>query len=208
MIDPAILAIFIPTFFFVSVTPGMCMTLSLTLGMTVGVRRALWMMAGELVGVGLVSASAVIGVAALMMKAPEAFTAFKYVGGGYLVFLGVRLGLSRGRMAVHLAPQDAPRVYTARALVLQGFVTAVANPKAWAFMVSLLPPFIDPARALAPQLSILLGIILATEFVCLLLYASGGRSLRRFLDKSGNVRMINRIAGALMVLVGIWLIWI
>jgi hypothetical protein len=34
--NPAVLAIFIPTFFFVSITPGMCMTLALTMGMSIG----------------------------------------------------------------------------------------------------------------------------------------------------------------------------
>ena len=47
----ALLSAFIPTFFVVSITPGMCMTLALSLGITIGVKRALWMMAGELVGV-------------------------------------------------------------------------------------------------------------------------------------------------------------
>ena len=61
-IDPAILAPFVPTFFFVSVTPGMCMTLAMTLGMSLGVRRTLHMMWGELVGVGLVSVLSVVGV--------------------------------------------------------------------------------------------------------------------------------------------------
>ena len=51
MIDVAALAVFIPTFFFVSITPGMCMTLAMTLGMSIGVRRTLWMMIGELLGV-------------------------------------------------------------------------------------------------------------------------------------------------------------
>ncbi len=51
MQDYALLVAFIPTFFFVSVTPGMCMTLAMTLGMSIGVRRTLWMMLGELVGV-------------------------------------------------------------------------------------------------------------------------------------------------------------
>ncbi len=37
MIESSVLTIFIPTFFFVSVTPGMCMTLALTMGMTIGV---------------------------------------------------------------------------------------------------------------------------------------------------------------------------
>ena len=62
----------ITTFFFVSVTPGMCMTLALTLGMTVGLRRTMWMMAGELVGVGLVVVLSMLGVAALVL--PVSYT--------------------------------------------------------------------------------------------------------------------------------------
>ncbi|MGL6117573.1 hypothetical protein [Plesiomonas sp.] len=54
-------------------------------------------------------------------------------------------------------------------------------------------------------MSVLVGIIMITEFSCLVLYASGGRTLRHFLQKSGNVRLMNRIAGSLMLLVGIWL---
>ena len=69
----ALLFALIPTFFFVSVTPGMCMTLALTLGMTVGIRRTMWMMLGELFGVGLVAVSVVIGVAALIVQYPQLF---------------------------------------------------------------------------------------------------------------------------------------
>ena len=42
MIDTTLLAVFIPTFLFVSATPGMCMTLAMTMGMTIGVKRTLW----------------------------------------------------------------------------------------------------------------------------------------------------------------------
>ena len=48
----ALLSMFIPTFFFVSITPGMCMTLALSLGMSIGYQRTLWMMLGEVIGVG------------------------------------------------------------------------------------------------------------------------------------------------------------
>lgn len=51
----SLLAAFIPTFLLVSATPGMCMTLAMTLGMSIGVRRTLWMMLGELTGVALVA---------------------------------------------------------------------------------------------------------------------------------------------------------
>ncbi len=90
-------------------------------------------------------------------------------------------------------------------MALQGFVTAVANPKGWAFFVALLPPFLDASRSLGGQLAVLIAIILLIEFLCLLLYAAGGKGLRRMLGESGNVRLLNRIAGTLMVGVGVWL---
>ena len=57
MLNWSLLSVFVPTFFLVSLTPGMCMTLAMTLGMTQGVKRTLWMMVGELLGVGLVAVS-------------------------------------------------------------------------------------------------------------------------------------------------------
>ena len=203
-IDPAILALFIPTFFFVSVTPGMCMTLAMTLGMSLGVRRTLHMMWGELLGVGLVSVLSVVGVAAVMLHTPLLFSLFKYVGGGYLLWLGLQMWRSRGKLALS-ATAEQRRDSGALALALQGFITAIANPKGWAFMVSLLPPFINAAKPMAPQIGALVALILVIEFSCLMLYASGGRTLRHFLAKSGNVTLMNRIAGSLMLFVGVWL---
>ncbi|RSM23574.1 threonine transporter RhtB [Aeromonas salmonicida] len=203
-IDPAILALFVPTFFFVSVTPGMCMTLAMTLGMSLGVRRTLHMMWGELVGVALVSVLSVIGVAAVMLNYPTLFSAFKYVGGAYLIWLGIQMWQAKGKMAI---PADLSAGQETRplGLAMQGFVTAIANPKGWAFMVSLLPPFINAAKPMTPQISALVALILVIEFSCLLLYAGGGRTLRHFLAKSGNVTLMNRIAGSLMFGVGVWL---
>ena len=203
--NTALLGMFIPTFFFVSITPGMCMTLALTLGMSVGYKRTLWMMAGELVGVGLVAVAAVLGIAAVMLNYPWLFVALKLIGGSYLFYLGVQMWRSRGKLAINMeeatqAPQSDGD------LVVQGFVTAIANPKGWAFMISLLPPFIDQSVALAPQLVILVSIILCFEFLCMTLYATGGKGLKRVLGHSQNVRLMNRIAGTLMMGVGVWLL--
>ena len=204
LINVSLLALFIPTFFFVSITPGMCMTLAMTMGMTIGIRRTFWMMWGELIGVGVVSVAAVVGVAAVMLQYPTLFTFFKYLGGAYLFYLGIQMWRSKGRMALTTESQQT-FVERGLDLALQGFVTAIANPKGWAFMISLLPPFINPNQPVAPQLTVLLLIILSTEFLCLVLYASGGLTLRKFLEKGGNLRLINRIAGSLMMGVGIWL---
>lgn len=205
--DFSVLALFVSTFFFVSITPGMCMTLALTLGMSIGVRRTLWMMIGELLGVATVAVSAVLGIAALMLQYPEAFRVFKYCGGTYLAWLGIQMWRARGGMAMQ-PPEErdgAAPLPKRRALVVQGFVTAVANPKGWAFFIALLPPFIDDQRSLLPQLSVLIAIILLLETLCMLIYAGGGRTLSGLLRRGENVRLVNRIAGSLMLGVGGWL---
>ena len=138
MPDLAILAVFIPTFFFVSITPGMCMTLAMTLGMSVGVRRTLWMMIGEVIGVALVAIAAVIGVASVMLNYPSVFQVFKWAGGAYLAYLGIEMCFAHDKVTT----EDNPTLTSRGKLASQGFITAIANPKGWAFMVTLLPPFI------------------------------------------------------------------
>ena len=200
-----LLSLFIPTFIVVSATPGMCMTLAMTLGMTIGVRRTLWMMVGELVGVALVAVAGVVGVAAVMLRYPTFFVVLKIIGGLYLCWLGIQLWRSCGRMAVHEEGMAERRTTGRYELMVQGFVTAVANPKGWAFIISLLPPFIDSTLPLLPQLSMLVLVILVIEFCFLLFYAQGGKSLRALLQRKGNVQKLNRVAGTMMFGVGLWL---
>lgn len=204
MLNWALIVAFVPTFLFVSFTPGMCMTLSMTLGITVGVKRALWMMLGELVGVAIVAICAVVGVAAIMLGAPIIFTAFKWLGGLYLGWLGLQMWRSKGKMAIPTEARVENNV-SPKTLITQGFITAIANPKGWAFFMVLLPPFIDDSLPMPMQLSVLVLMILTIEFVALLSYASGGQTLSRLLAKSSNVKLLNRISGTLMIGVAFWL---
>ena len=78
------------------------MILSLTMGMTVGLKRALWMMGGELIGLGLIAVSAVVGVATIMKSYPAIFIVFKLIGGLYITWLGVQMWISKGKMVINL----------------------------------------------------------------------------------------------------------
>lgn len=180
------------------------MTLSMTLGMSIGVRRTLWMIIGELLGVGLVAIAALSGVAAIMLLYPMIFTVIKLAGGAYLFYLGIQLWRSKGKMALSL--DDSASMSKSRLeLALQGFVTATTNPKGWAFFIALLPPFIHSSEHIAAQAASLISIMLSLEFACLLMYATGGRFLSQKLQRQGNVSLVNRIAGSLMIGVAIWL---
>ncbi|MGQ0620741.1 MAG: LysE family translocator [Panacagrimonas sp.] len=200
--DPTRLIAFSASFFLVALSPGLCMTLAMSLGISIGVRRSLWMMAGELTGIALVGASAVLGVAALLLKAPTVFAVFKWVGAAYLLHMGWQTWRAEPPRPEPLAG-DHRR--TRSSLIVQGFITAAANPKAWAFFVALLPPFVDQGRLLAPQLLALLSLMLIIEFTCLLIYARGGQALSEQLHRHGKARWLNYIAGSQMMGVGIWL---
>lgn len=198
-----LMSLFIPTFFLVSITPGMCMLLALTLGMSIGVRKTMYMMIGELVGVAIVGAAAALGVATLMLQLPQAFIVLKLAGGAYLIWLGYQMWCSRGRLVLTEGEEKAAPAPLE--LMFNGFITAVANPKGWAFFITLLPSFLNKSMPLAPQLSSMIAIIMVLEFTAMMLYASGGKALRHLLMNKNNVRLLNRISGTLMIAVGIWL---
>lgn len=91
------------------------------------------------------------------------------------------------------------------ALISQGFVTAIANPKGWAFMLSILPPFIDATQPITFQLMALVSIIMLSEFICMLIYATGGKGLKTLLNRGNNIKWMNAISGSLLIGVGVWL---
>jgi len=204
MIDFTLVSLFIPTMLLISITPGMCMTLAMTLGLSIGVKRTLWMMVGEVLGVALVAISAVLGVSVVMLKFPLLFSLIKFGGAAYLLFLGINMWRSKGKLSLALngtSPVDIKKT----TLLNQGFITAIANPKGWAFMISLLPPFINKAYAMPLQLTVLVLIIMISEFICMMLYATGGRTVGKLITEQKNVKMMNKISGSLMVAVAIWL---
>lgn len=178
------------------------MTLSLSLGIRIGVRRTLWMMGGELAGVALVALAALAGVATLVSSAPNAFTVAKLLGAAYLIWCAFQAW----RVPVDMAVGGSQAIVSRRQLISQGFITAISNPKAWIFIAALLPPFIDPEKPFLPQASILLSTMISIEFICLLIYAAGGRVLRDYLGSRGLGQWLNRIAAGLMAGVACWLI--
>jgi len=161
----------------------------------------MWMMLGELFGVGLVAGAAVIGVAAIMVNLPALFSLLKFGGAAYLIYIGINIIRSSAKFEL----QQDVAVSSRTQLILQGFLTAIANPKGWVFMVSFLPPFIDIERPMALQLVGLIAVIIVIEFSSLMIYATGGKSLKTMLANGNHLTLLNKLSGVLMIGVGIWL---
>ena len=145
--DPQTLIAFALTFSLIAFSPGLCMTLAMTLGISIGVKRTLWMMIGELSGISVVGASAIFGNAALMLQYPQVFDVALYAAAVYLVWTALRTW----RASADVKVSGRGVGMSNRQLIAAGFITATSNPKAWIFDASLLPTFINPDQASCPR---------------------------------------------------------
>ena len=201
-IDFSLLYFFIPIFFVISITPGLCMTLALAMGLTIGVGNTMKMMVGELTGVLIVAGISVGGGGAIISLFPTALIILKYAGGIYLIFVGYQMINSRGSLALNFDGNHSFEINFIK-LSTQGFITAVANPKGWAFFIAMAPAFIDYKVAILPQMSAMIIIILVIEFFSLMIYALCGHALGLIIRNQNNFRLINSISGFLMIGVGV-----
>jgi threonine/homoserine/homoserine lactone efflux protein len=97
--------------------------------------------------------AAALGLSALLASSALAFAVVKYVGAGYLIYIGVRRILSRA--ATPGAQMELPRRSLGR-LYRDGFIVNLLNPKTALFFLAFLPQFVDPSRgAVASQIAFL-----------------------------------------------------
>ena len=197
-----LILLFIPTIAAISFTPGLCMTLAFTLGLSIGYRRTLWMMAGELTGVTTVFGATFWSLGWLLSRDIIYFQIISLIGGTYLLYLAARLF---NETPEQLEARNLENT-RASALALLGFVTAVSNPKGWAFLLALLPGFVAADTALLPQFAIMLAIMLTTEFFSMTAYATGGQWLATRLSNSQGLLNANRVAASMLGLAALWVL--
>jgi len=196
------LSSFLFTFFVISISPGLCMTLALSLGIKYGIRGTIPMMGGELIGVATVAAASVYGVASFMLAFPDVFNTLKVLGGLYLIYSAIKYWKDSEK----INQLNNDESLTKRKLFAYGLTTALANPKGWAFMVAVLPPFLSTSQTIASQLSVLVPIILFCELTCMMIYASGGKVLQSFLFRKGKAHLLNKMSATVLLVVGVWLL--
>jgi threonine/homoserine/homoserine lactone efflux protein len=197
-----LILLFIPTIATVSLTPGLCMTLAFTLGLSIGYRRTLWMMLGEMVGVATVFIATFWGLGWLLSRDPLYFKLFSLIGGAYLLYLSLILFRQPPEKLMTKQLGDT----SAASLTGLGFITAVSNPKGWAFLVALLPGFVVTESPLVPQFAMMLIIMLSTEFLSMTLYATGGQWLATRLSNDSGLLSVNRIAAGMLSLAAVWVL--
>lgn len=145
--------------------------------------------------------AAAVGVAALLLSSAEAFTALKLIGAGYLLYLGVRSLIASRRTHDGHADVDHPPA-SGWSVFRQSFVANVLNPKAALFFVAVLPQFLTPHSAVAPQVLLLGAIDVVMGLAWWALFVYGISRVQRVLDGGRSRRIIDRVAGVGLIGLG------
>ena len=128
----------------------------------------------------LQAAAAALGLSAILLSSALAFDVVKYLGAGYLIYLGMRkLLIKEEAVEGGIQKESLARIYW------QGFVINLLNPKTALFFFAFLPQFADPARGNVVVQNLLLGAIfvglaLITDSIYALLTSSLAERLKGY----------------------------
>lgn len=188
----------------ISLSPGAGALSCMTAGLRYGFRRAVWNIFGLQMGVLLLVSIVAMGLGAILATSQIAFDAIKWFGVAYLVWLGVQQWRAAPKPMVEDAAADALPARR-RALVLRGFLVNASNPKGIIFMLAVLPQFIDPRVAQAPQYLSCAATLLFTDMVVMSGYTLLAAKVLAALREPDHIRWTNRFFGSLFVGAGLLL---
>jgi len=183
-------------------TPGPTVLLALANGSRYGVRRALPGMLGAVLSDFVLVGAVALGLGALLAASEFWFTVLKWVGAAYLAWLGLRMLRSQGGFEVPANGATPQAGATGRSIFMKSFLVAVTNPKGYLFCSALLPQFIDPQAAQAPQYITIAIVFAVLDFGVMLAYAITGARAVRWLKASATRWLDRACGGALLALAG------
>jgi threonine/homoserine/homoserine lactone efflux protein len=191
----------------VTLTPGLDTALVLRTAAVEGGRRAFLAGIGICAGCFAWGLIAAFGLGALLAASEVTYTALRWAGAAYLLYLGGRMvlnarsGLDGMDLGESIKSETSPRGW-----LIRGFVTNILNPKVGVFYVTFLPQFV-PAGADVLSFTVLLAAIYALEgilwFAALI---AATQPLAVMLRRPSIVRALDRITGGVLIAFGLKLV--
>ena len=182
------------------VSPGPGVFSSISAGLHHGFRLGLWN------GVGMQAASLLVvivvafGLGAVLLASETLFTAVKWCGVAYLIYLGIVTWRAPARgFEEDLDDHET----TPRGVFMRGFWVNVTNPKGIIFFAAVLPQFIDVSRPQGPQYAILAGTTFAVDLVVMMIYTALAARVLRVMRDPAKLRWVNRTLGGAFIAAGV-----
>ena len=178
------------------VVPGPTVALVVARSLAQGRRTAFPLAAGVALGDFVAASLSLAGVGALLAASATLFTAVKWAGALYLVWIAVRLW--REPVLVPEVTASEASTTGARYAFRDGFLVTVFNPKGIVFFIAFVPQFIDPALAYAPQAFVFVFLFTLIGALNVVAYALGADRLRRIIRRPNVLRTMTRTGAAVI----------
>lgn len=207
MLDITNFGLFAFSVFLLSVTPGPDMAFVIGQSVANGRRAGIVSASGVALGSCTHAIASTLGLTALITASPVMFTAIKYIGASYLMFLGGKMMLGtfiskkdRG----DATPQNTRKVSAYR-LLSRGFITTLTNPKVLLFFISFFPQFVTPEGEQHAASFLLLGLTYAfIAFLTDVTFAIlAGSTAGAVADNRKLQNLLDRIVGATFIALGV-----
>lgn len=181
------------------VIPGPTILLVISYALGQGWRTAFPVAVGVALGDFTAMTLAMLGVGALLATSATVFTALKWVGAAYLIWLGIKLFRAGGSLNAE------PRTDATSALKMLGhawLVTAL-NPKGITFFVTFLPQFLDAKADFWTQMLIFEATFITLAFANALGYALIASRARSLVSDERAIGLFNKAGGTLLIGAGV-----
>ena len=181
--------------------PGPTILLVVSYALGHGRKTALATVTGVSLGDFVAMTASILGLGAILATSAEAYTVLRWIGGAYLVYLGIRLW----RAPVGdgpLADNDNLREQNPLRIALHAFTVTALNPKSIVFFVAFVPQFIDATQPFLPQMIVLEATFVTLAAINALVYALIADKARVFIRKHTVQRAVNRTGGTLLIAAG------
>ncbi len=181
--------------------PGPTILLVISYALGYGRKTALATVPGVALGDLTAMTASILGLGALLATSATAFTVLKWIGGAYLIYLGIRLWrapVGDGPLADNdnLPQQKSFRIFG------HAFAVTALNPKSIVFFMAFMPQFVDHSAPFWPQMAIFEVTFLVLAILNALIYALIADKARGFIRRRSVQKAVNRTGGTLLIAAG------
>ncbi len=188
---------YVATVSIIVITPGPSVLLAASHGMSHGLNKTYDTISGDLSANIIQMTLAALGLGAILLASESLFYGMKWVGVGYLIYMGIKQWLTSPQNMFKLEKEKST---STKKLFITGFSVSASNPKAILFFAALFPMFIDPALAKLPQIIILGITFIILDGSSLIIYAKFAEKIKSWLESKGKANYQNKIIGTLLLL--------
>ena len=199
--DLAVLLSLAGAAFIFGISPGPGTLAALSVSTTQGLRSGLILGAGEAVGDVVYLTMAILSLGYLSIYLEPVMIFVRWIGAGYLIYLGI-MQFRQSKLELETSKQISNRIK----LFLMGFLIGGTNPKVVLFYLSFIPLFLDLSNInLTTGLQIIFTVYVSV-FASLVVVCIAGNKIKTWISKPSSLKILNRITGIIMIVVGILLV--